>query len=141
MSMKKLQCRVLCGDNFTNRLKGLLVTVVAIDRTCFSGGFMVTVMIDDDVPPDIMSSTFSGLNWKKGSEVKMFSDELEPVDVETIPETHRKSPVLRQAWAFCEARNDAWYRNEPKDKAAYRDQNDGKDLVDKRVYDVAQRSY
>jgi len=140
MSMKKLQCRVVGGDYTTERLKGLLVTVVAVQRGfCQAAcGFGVTVRIEDDVPADPVLDLHK---WKKGSEIWMYSDDLDPVDVEIIPETHRKSPVLRQAWAFCEARNDAWYRNEPKDKAAYRDQNDGKEWVDKRVYDVAQRSY
>ena len=138
MSMKKLQCRVVSGDNATERLMGLLVTVTAVDQTCSLPGFPVTVRIEEDISDPYLINLF---HWKKGSEIKMFSSNLDPVDVEIIAETHRHKLVLRQAWAFCEARNDAWYRYEPTNKAAYRDKNDGQDWVDKRVYDVAQRSY
>ena len=135
--MKKLQCRVVGGDHSTERLKGLLVTVVAIDRSAcqVAPGFMVTVRIEDEVPVDPVLDLHK---WKKGSEIRMYSDDLDPVDVDTIPETHRKSLVLRQAWAFCEARTDAWYRYEPSDKAKYLEEA-GVEWKDRRVYDVLRR--
>lgn len=135
--MKTLQCRIVGGDYNTERLKGLLVIVVAIERSACQAapGFAVTVRIEDEVPADPVLDLHK---WKKGSEVWMYSDDLDPVDVETIAETHRRSLVLRQAWAFCEARNDAWYRYEPSDKAKYLEAT-GVEWKDCRVYDVARR--
>jgi hypothetical protein len=134
-NMKKLQCRVVSGDYFTSRLKGLLVTVVSMDHSCLSSGFQLTARIEDHVPADHILDQFG---WKKGSELTMYSNDLDPVDVETIPETHRSTLVLRQAWAFTEARNDAWYRCEPKNKAKYLEAA-GVEWTDCRVYNVVMR--
>lgn len=133
--MKKLQCRVLGGDALISQLKGKLVTVKKIGDSACSGGFGTVCVIDEDVPESLMK-----LGFQKGSEINIFSDDLEPVDVESIPVTHKDTLVLRQVWVFCTAKNDAWYREEPTDKARYREAT-GCDWKDERTYDVGKRTY
>jgi len=135
--MKKLQCKILGGDWFLDQLKGLTVTVTEIDLHCYAngGGFGCTAVLDDDLPEDVSKN----LRFEKGGEIWLInSDNLEPLDTSMVPQTHNKSQLLRNVWIFSEARNDAWFRWQPKDIKKYEEEN-GVPWKDVRVYDIGMR--
>lgn len=133
--MKQLRCKVkvLGGDWYLDHFNGVEVRVVKIDRDCYSGGFFVTAKIESEVAITVCDKTLH-----KGDILTANSDELEPMDVSDIPESHSHSPVLRNVWVFVEARNDAWYRVPPANPAEYEAEY-GKPWEDKRIWDVSRR--
>jgi hypothetical protein len=70
-----------------------------------------------------------------GDNLLLYSNQVEPLDVSDVPQSHMKSLVLRQAWVFSTAKNDAWNREPPRDLKAYEEEN-GVPWKDERVWDV-----
>ena len=124
--MQKLQCQIrLSSDVTLNQYAGQTVTVAEIDRTCtqgVSGGFLTTCALED------------------GGYLRVFSEDLVPIDTSMVPPTHNTSRLLKNVWVFVTARNDAWNKDQqpPGDLAAYKDQY-GTDWKDNRVFDVGRK--
>lgn len=136
--MKKLQCEMTGGDFFLDQLKGKKVTVTKIDLHCaVGGGFKCTVVLDDDVPADVLKKL--GGVVKNGVVDGVWSENLLPLDTSMVPPTHNTSRLLKNVWVFTEARNDAWFRWQPKDLKKYEEEN-GTPWKDVRVYDVGMRA-
>lgn len=119
------------GDYFLDQMKGVVVIVKKIDlHPVLGGGFTVYCEPEGETPETMR---------KLGvSELKIFSDQLSPLDIE-IPKNLIGHEHMVACWAFVEARNDAWARNPPKDIQAWEKENDMK-WKDIRVFDV-ERGY
>jgi len=121
--MQKLQCQIALNSDATlNRYAGQTVTVTEIDRTCGDGGFQTTCALGD------------------GGYLRIFSEDLVPMDTSMVPPIHNTSRLLKNVWVFVTARNDAWNKDQqpPGDLAAYKDQY-GTDWKDNRVFDVGRK--
>ena len=117
--MKKLRARILpTEDWYLGKRAGQEVTVTRISSDCAGSGSHQMRAVSDD-----------------GENMLVYGDQLEPVDVSDVPESHLGSLVLRQVWVFCEARNDAWVRFKPSNLARYEEET-GMPWVDKRIWDV-----
>lgn len=116
--MKKLKVRILeTEDWYLKKLVGRDVTITKIGSDSACGSHQMRGTTDD------------------GENLLLYGDQVEPLDVSDVPESHRGSLVLVQAWTFAEAKNDAWNRQPPCDLKAYREEY-GKDWKDERVWDV-----
>jgi hypothetical protein len=128
--MKKLVCKIIGGDNIFDQLKGLVVTVIAIDRTC---PYRVKCIFD---PNELSSDIIKTLPFLKNGKMDCVNtDYLEPIDISDVPETHNKNPILINAWVFVGAKLDAWERYEPEDKEKYKEIY-GVEWTDVRVWDI-----
>ena len=123
-AMKVLQCRILTtGDHFLDKLAGKTVTVTKIDRAGYGSGTLFVECILDDSGLELLTCT---------------TDQLLPIDVSMVPETHNGSLLLQQIWIFHEASYDAWFRGPPSDLAKYEEQY-GCPWKDNRIFDVGRR--
>ena len=96
--------------------------VVSISRECFGAGFNAEVLIDGEKRTWVFDTVH-----------------LEPLVPDgTIPKSHADKLVLRQAWIFCELRNDAWNRIVPRETPATFRKEYGSDWKDDRKFDVVQ---
>jgi len=129
--MKKLVCKIIGGDSILDLLKGLIVTVTEIDQDCPL--YVSCIFNPNDLPTNLPCHLNELLIKGKLDSINV--DYLEPMDISDVPETHNKNPVLINAWVFVEARNDAWYRDEPSDKEKYKEFF-GVEWEDIRVWDV-----
>jgi len=119
--MMKLRVRVKDvepGTTYPWPFYGQEATVEEIGRNCFNG---FEVRFRSDAMPE---RTF-----------RCSSDELEVLGTDHVPESHKASATLVNAWVFTEARNDAWRRQPPRDPESYAEKHGGP-WVDRRVYDV-----
>ena len=126
MKMQKLKCQIALSLDVTlNKFAGQTVTVTEIDRTCtegVSGGFLTTCALED------------------GKHLRIWSEDLVPMDTSMVPPTHSTSRLLKNVWVFTEARNDACSKDQqpPGDLAANKEEY-GHDWKDNRVFDVKRR--
>jgi len=117
--MKALQARILEGRyGYMGRYDGQEVTILTISDHCGpTGGFQMRGVT------------------RGGLKLLVYSDELVPMDLSGVPQTHMGSLVLQQAWVFSTAKNDAWNHHEPTDKVAWEEKY-GFPWKDVRVWDV-----
>lgn len=125
--MKTLRCKIIGGDHLLDQLVGTIVVVKQISDHVSLGGGYSTICVPEGEIPEPMKK------WGL-SELKIFSDMLVPLDME-IPEKLVGNEHMVQCWTFGEARNDAWFRQPPRDIPAWEKENE-KVWKDIRSFDV-----
>jgi hypothetical protein len=94
-------------------------------------------VLNDD--PHTPIFTYAGVEIKKGHVFNsIYTDELTPVDMSMVPETHQQNDWIRGIWIFGEASCDAWFRGPPQDMAKYEAENLSP-WKDVRKFDVGRR--
>lgn len=117
--MKALKARIIEGCyGYLGNFGGQEVTILTISDNCGpTGGFQMRGVL------------------ASGQKLLLYSDQLVPMDLSDVPETHMKNLVLQRAWVFGTAKNDAWNHREPIDKAEWEEKY-GEPWKDVRVWDV-----
>jgi len=122
--MKKISAKIKdIKGYYQKKWNGKTAKVLSIDRQCFIDGYPCDVEIEGE----------EGV-WN------LFSDNLIPMDISDVPDTHNKNNVLINAWVFSTAAHDAWNHCPPKNLAEY-EKEYGCPWKDVRVYDVGKRAY
>lgn len=118
--MKPLKVRLVDGieDWYLKQKAGQEIVIKKISSSCGGmGDFQMRGVTED------------------GSNLLLYSNQLEPLDVSDVPQSHMRSLVLRQAWVFSTAKDDAWNRQPPGNMEAYEEEY-GIPWKDERVWDV-----